>query len=212
MRNPVKETKKAKREKSDAILLDAASKILSERNTIDISLSEIAQTSGLNSALISYHFGNKDGLLLALLRRDAEAALAQLKQLVAMPLSPDQKIRLHIAGVINTYAKSPYLNRLIHFLLENTNTQLAQEVSDFFIKPLIAAQSSIIGEGVAAGVFRPLDPMFFYFTFVGACDIIFYGRPSLENDAFQINGLTPELRSRYTDFVVDAALRLLKKD
>jgi TetR/AcrR family transcriptional regulator len=207
----VKEAKKTKRSKSDGVLLDAASKILSERNTIDISLSEIAQTSGLNSALISYHFGSKDGLLLALVRRDAEAALGQLEQLVAMDISPEQKVRLHIAGVINTYAKYPYLNRLIHFLLENTNTKLSQEVSDFFIKPLVAAQTRILEEGVAAGAFRALDPMCFYFTFIGACDIIFYGRQSLEN-AFQIRELTADIRTRYTDFVVDAALRLLRKD
>jgi AcrR family transcriptional regulator len=211
MRKPVKEAKKAKRGKSDAILLDAASKILSERNTIDISLSEIAQASGLNSALISYHFGGKDGLLLALVRRDAEVAMAQLQQLVAMQISPEQKVRLHIAGVINTYARFPYLNRLIHFLLDNTNTGLARDVSDFFIKPLVAAQASIIEEGVAAGIFREVDPMCFYFTFIGACDIIFYGRPSLEY-AFEINELTADIRARYTDFVVDAALRLLKKD
>lgn len=211
MRSTVKEAKKTKRGQSREVLLNAASKILSERNTIDVSLSEIAQSSGLNSALISYHFGGKDALLLALVRRDADAALAQLKQLVGMQISPEQKIRLHIGGVINTYAKYPYLNRLIHFLLENTDGKFAAEVSDFFIKPLVAAQTCILEEGVVTGVFRAVDPMCFYFTFMGACDLIFYGRLSLEN-AFQINELTADVRARYTDFVVDAALRLLAKD
>lgn len=207
----VKAPKKAKRSRSDETLLDAASKILSERNTIEISLSEIAETSGLNSALISYHFGNKDGLLLALVRRDAEIAMAQLNQLVTMKLSPEQKIRLHIVGVINTYAKYPYLNRLIHFLLDKNVPELSKEISDFFISPLIAAQTTIIEEGVKSGVFKPADPMCFYFTFIGACDIIFYGRQSLEN-AFQVRELTADLRSKYADFVAEAALRILKPD
>lgn len=207
----MKAVSKAKRSKSDEVLLDAASAILSERGTIDISLSEIAQMSGLNSALISYHFGSKDGLLLALVRRDAKVALGQLDQLLAMDIAPEQKVRLHIAGVINTYTRFPYLNRLIHFLLENTNTQLAQELSDFFIKPLVAAQSRIVQEGVDAGAFRAVDPMCFYFTFIGACDILFYGRVSLQN-AFQLNGLTDDIRARYTDFVADAALRILRKE
>src|SRR5690606_26478241 len=95
------------RGRSRELLLEAASRLLSQRNSIDVSLSEIAQESGLNSALISYHFGNKEGLLLALVRRDAETAMRQLDQLLAMDISPEQKIRLHIRGVISTYAKYP---------------------------------------------------------------------------------------------------------
>ena len=48
-------------------LLVAASELMIERSSIEISLSDIAQKSGVNAALVKYHFGNKDGLLLALL-------------------------------------------------------------------------------------------------------------------------------------------------
>src|SRR6516164_9550756 len=52
-------------------LLVAASELMIERASIEISLSDIAQKSGVNAALVKYHFGNKDGLLLAFLARDA---------------------------------------------------------------------------------------------------------------------------------------------
>lgn len=200
-----------KRSNSNELLLEATSKVLSERNTMDVSLSEIAEASGLNSALISYHFGNKEGLLLALVRRDAENALSQLDQLLAMNISPEQKIRLHIRGVINTYAKFPYLNRLIHILLDSTNADASRELANFFIAPLVAAETKIIEEGVAAGIFRRVDPMYFYFTFAGACDVIFYGRQSLES-VFAIRELTPKILNSYAEFVADTALRLLKPD
>jgi AcrR family transcriptional regulator len=54
-----------------ANLLKAAGELMTERNSIDISLSELAKKSGINAALVKYHFGNKDGLLLALLARDS---------------------------------------------------------------------------------------------------------------------------------------------
>ncbi len=47
-----------------AKLLVAAGDLMIERNSTDISLSDIAEKSGVNSALVKYHFGNKDGLLL----------------------------------------------------------------------------------------------------------------------------------------------------
>src|SRR5690242_9548867 len=98
-------------------LLVAASDLMTEKNSVDISLSDIAQRSGINAALVKYHFGNKEGLLLALLARDARAEMVNLEYLVDQPISPVEKMRLHIAGIVNAYYRFPYLNRLIHFLL-----------------------------------------------------------------------------------------------
>ena len=58
-------------------LLVAASELMIERSSIEVSLSDIAQKSGVNAALVKYHFGNKDGLLLALLARDAATEMQQ---------------------------------------------------------------------------------------------------------------------------------------
>ena len=84
-----------------AKLLVAAGDLMIERNTTDVSLSEIAQKSGVNAALVKYHFGNKDGLLLALLARDAAAEMSNLAFVLDQPISPTEKMRRHIAGIIN---------------------------------------------------------------------------------------------------------------
>jgi AcrR family transcriptional regulator len=51
-------------------LLDTASEIMREGDIVDVSLSDLSTRSGLNSALVKYYFGNKAGLLKALLERD----------------------------------------------------------------------------------------------------------------------------------------------
>ena len=114
-------------------LLVAASELMIERSSIDVSLSDIAQKSGVNAALVKYHFGNKDGLLLALLARDAATEVTQLEYLLAQPIAPTAKLRLHIGGIIRAYHQFPYMNRLIHYLLHESSAEAANEVSKFFV-------------------------------------------------------------------------------
>ena len=104
-------------------LLVAASELMIERSSIEISLSDIAQKSGANAALVKYHFGNKDGLLLGLLARDAATEISNLEYLLAQPITPTAKLKLHIAGIIRAYHRFPYMNRLIHYLLHESGSE-----------------------------------------------------------------------------------------
>ena len=129
LQNSVPEKLPAGRNATAEKLLDAASELMIARSSIEISLSDIAQKSGANAALVKYHFGNKDGLLLALLARDAATEVAHLEYLLAQPITPTAKLKLHIAGIIRAYHQFPYMNRLIHYLLHESSAEAADEVS-----------------------------------------------------------------------------------
>ena len=68
-------------------LIEAASQIMREGDTIDLSLSELSLRAGLNSALVKYYFGNKNGLMLALLDRDMGNIVHSLEALVAKDIA-----------------------------------------------------------------------------------------------------------------------------
>jgi AcrR family transcriptional regulator len=177
-------------------LLDAASELMIERSSIEVSLSDIAQKSGVNAALVKYHFGNKDGLLLALLARDAATEVAQLEYLLAQPITPTAKLKLHIAGIIRAYRRFPYMNRLIHYLLHETSADAADEVSKFFVAPLLDFHRRLLKEGIRAGEFRNIDPVMFYTSLIGACDHLFFGRHAMSR-ATGVGPVTDEVCHQY---------------
>ena len=181
-------------------LLAAAGALMIERNSIDISLSDIAEKSGVNSALVKYHFGNKDGLLLALLEQNAAAEMRQLAYLLAQPVSPTAKLRLHIAGIVKAYHRCPYMNRLIHYLLHESSPEAADEVSKFFVAPLLDFHRQLLAEGIEAGELRSIDPVFFYTALIGACDHLFAGRYAMSRAA-GIGPITEEVCRQYTTFL-----------
>jgi len=177
-------------------LLVAASELMIERSSIDVSLSDIAQKSGINAALVKYHFGNKDGLLLALLARDAATEVSHLEYLLAQQITPTAKLKLHIAGIIRAYHQFPYMNRLIHYLLHESSAEAADEVSKFFVAPLLDFQRRLLAEGIKAREFRAIDPVLFYTSLIGACDHLFFGRQAMSR-ASGVGPVTEDVCRQY---------------
>src|SRR5215467_9093383 len=178
-------------------LLVAASELMIERASIEISLSDIAQKSGVNAALVKYHFGNKDGLLLGLLARDAAAEVSNLEYLLAQPITPTEKLKLHVAGIIRGYRRFPYMNRLIHYLLHESSAEAADEVSQFFVAPLLDFHRRLLAAGVASGEFRDIDPVLFYTSLIGACDHLFFGRHAMT----RVAGVGPVTEQVCRDYI-----------
>lgn len=184
-------------------LLETASMIMREGDVVDISQSELSLRSGLNSALVKYYFGNKAGLLKALLDRDWDAIVTSVDALVHKgDWGPEAKLRRHISKVVDTFYVVPYLNRLTMRLVRESDDAEARRIADCYLSPMYRAYEALIDEGVKAGVFRPIDPQLFYFTVTGAVDRFFSARLVLKH-CFDQDTLTEELRDRYREHTVD---------
>lgn len=184
------------------LLLQTASMIMREGDVVDISLSELSLRSGLNSALVKYYFGNKAGMLKALLDRDMAAIVKSVDALLAKDdMTPEAKLRLHISKCIDTYFAYPYLNRLLMRLVRDSDEAEAKRIAELYLLPLNRAYKRFIGEGMTSGVFRPIDPQLFYFTLTGAADRFFSARLVLKH-CFDQDTLTESLRDSYREHTV----------
>ncbi len=201
----VEEPKVSSRE----VLLNAAGALMAERSTVDISLSDIAKHSGLNSALVKYYFGTKQGMMLALVEDVLGKSLERLDELLEMEMSATEKLKLHVQAIITIYFRYPFINRLIHYLFEDT--EAAKEVAEKISKPLAETQRQLLEQGFATGEFKPVDPMMFYFIILGACDHLFFGQHILR-EAFGINTIDDAMRRRYTKTLLDMILGGILQD
>ncbi len=135
--------------------------------------------------------------MLALLARDAATEMSNLEYLLAQPITPTAKLKLHIAGIIRAYYRFPYMNRLIHYLLHESSRRLRR-------RGLESSSSRRCWISIAAcsprassrGEFRATDPVLFYTSLIGACDHLFFGRHAMSR-ATGVGPVTDDVCRQY---------------
>jgi AcrR family transcriptional regulator len=192
-------------------LLEAASDLMRQRDTLHVPIADIAARAGVNSALVKYYFGNKSGLMLALLERDLTTAITQLGGLVEMDMRPTAKMRYHLSGLIRMYFRHPYLQRLLMATMRDESEAVARQIAESYLRPINDAYARMIAEGVAAGEFKPIDARFFYFTVIGASDQIFSARFVLKY-VHGIEEIDEDLRRAYVDQTIQLIMDGLLAD
>lgn len=115
-----------------AKLIAAAEILLGEKSYPNITIREIAQRSGVNSAMISYYFTNKEGLFIALLDEMSKKHFTQMK-VVAKSENPVKTLISTILAMLNN---NNGLARLIHSELIEGRSIISQAFIERFPKKM----------------------------------------------------------------------------
>jgi AcrR family transcriptional regulator len=114
-------------------LLASAEQLLAEKPYANITIRELAQRSGVNSAMVSYYFTNKEGLFVALLDEMSTKHFTVMKAIT----HSDDPIKTFIETILAMLNKNHGLARLIHqeFLTGSSTSSSANSstLSDTFI-------------------------------------------------------------------------------
>jgi len=123
-----------------AKLLASAEALLAEKSYANITIRELAQHSGVNSAMVSYYFTNKEGLFVALLD---EMSSKHFTVMHAITQSVDP-IKTFIETILAMLTKNNGLARLIHHEFSTGNSTSKSTLSDIFIDRFPKKMASFI--------------------------------------------------------------------
>jgi AcrR family transcriptional regulator len=99
------------------LLIEAAKKCFAERGFDGATVREIAWSSGVNIALVSYHFGGKEGLYHACLAEFGHSRLRAMEHILQPPRSREElrvRLEMFVVEILESWVREPDIHRIIH--------------------------------------------------------------------------------------------------
>ena len=134
-------------------IIAAATKLFADKGYAGVSVREIIQAAGIgNIGAISYYFGGKRELYLAILREHFKNAHRLADAINQKESSPIKKLERIFAAIGATYKSSPYTIKLL-FSEINNPSEFFPEI-DGEIRSLQKVSRDIIQAGIDEKIFR----------------------------------------------------------
>jgi TetR/AcrR family transcriptional regulator len=154
-------------------LLRAGTELFAERGYDGVPVWAIAQKAGVNKAMISYHFGGKRKLYLAIVSATFVDIIASVERLAESPRPAPEVLRELVAAVgeMATQRHPHFCTMMLREVVAG-GKHLDPELID---KParMLSAVQRIVARGVREGDFRPVDPLLTHLSLVGSLVFFF---------------------------------------
>ena len=154
-------------------LLAAGAELFAERGYDGVPVWAIAQSAGVNKAMINYHFGGKRKLYLAIVSATFSEIVAAVERLADAPQPAPEALRelIAVVGQMVTQRYPHFCSMMLREVLAG-GKHLEPETIDKPVRILGAVQR-IVARGVDEGDFRPVDPLLTHLSLVGSLVFFF---------------------------------------
>jgi TetR/AcrR family transcriptional regulator len=173
----------------------------------------IASAAGVNKALLYYYFRSKEELYGAVLDDFFQRLLAKVNGALDGGRSAGERFLLYARAHFDSLAQSPYYARLFQGEMMSAGREASPHISHIvgdYIRPIATRVGAVLGEGMAAGEFRGVDPLQFAPTAVASIVFYFVAAPVFRR-LRQIDPYRPEAitqrRAAVLDFIAAALFR-----
>ncbi|MFM7427170.1 MAG: TetR family transcriptional regulator [Elainella sp.] len=177
-------------------ILDAAEQEFSRHGLRGARMSAIAHQAQVTTATLHYYFENKESLYRAVLQRPVEQVQATLGQLSFAGLSPEQALTQIVRIAIANEAQNP--QRQMLWFQEASQNQ-GVYFKDCNVMGLHQHLLQILEQGMAEGVFRPLQPFLALTHILSVCLFYFTVHQNWKHLTPEIDRLSPEMIQAHTE-------------
>lgn len=157
-------------------LLAAGTRLFAERGFAAVSIRELSQAAQVNSSLISYYFGGKEGLYAAVLKKQFAPVDLLIDSVRQHRLSPAERIKAYAQGVFSVHRQNPYLIRFLYSEFANPTPAFATIQQE--VQKIYEFMRRTIDEGMACGQFRAdINPAYAVLAIAGMMNFYYLSRP-----------------------------------
>lgn len=193
-------------------LLVAATRLFAERGFDGVSVAGIAEAAGVNKALVSYHFGGKRKLYLAIIVSVLSEIAARAESLAASSEPAPDLLRAFVAAVGELASHRPHFPAMMLREVLAGGPRLEREIASRLVA-VLGSVRRIVERGIREGAFRPVDPVFTHLSLVGSLLFFFatasFRRRVAEATSAPVDGLAV---GDYVRHVEDLFTRGLAED
>lgn len=185
-------------------VLVAATRLLQTLPPNQVTIIAIAREAGVDPALIRYYFGNREALLLAAVKRLAEAgdALPGTDQ-------PLKALQEHIKRTFRFTRSAKYMQRLMIEELDSARSpEVLDQVREWNLGPVEFYEE--IAKSDDGDELAPFDALFLHLAVIGISDFFVSGAPLVRLLAPPGTDMA-ELDKKYEAFVTQLLLNGLRK-
>lgn len=125
-------------------ILEAAAELFAQRGYAGTGVDRLAERSGIAKTAIYYHFGNKEGLLAAVLDRAASVWIENIRRAAERASCPEEALDQALAGMRAMVEERPWILKLLLLLtleVADEKPEVRKAMAEIFFR----ARQTIVG-------------------------------------------------------------------
>lgn len=164
-----------KKDNTEEKILEAAKTVFVKKGMDGTRMQEIADTAGINKALLHYYFRSKQKLYEAVVKQVFGKIFPHIESLVTTNLPIEKKLSTFIDSYIEILLNNPFLPVFVLKEINRDPELLANVMKKQGIRPALVLH--VFEKEMEAGTIRKMDPRELMVNILGLCIFPFASRP-----------------------------------
>jgi TetR/AcrR family transcriptional regulator len=165
-----------------AAILEAAMREFAQEGMAGARMEAIADSAGVNKALLHYYFRDKERLYGAALDHVFASLSQRVLKVLECDLPPQKKIMAYAGAHFDFVAASPVCPRLVQREMMRAGRHGSphmRRIAKRYLQPVMAKLVALLREGMTGGQFRQVDPQHFVLSLIAMNVFYFSSAPMI---------------------------------